>query len=158
MGAAVTDNAATDARTEAGPVEVSKSFVDAVVWGEHITIWDLLAPEAQRAVITTATNRGMDERLAARLRDGTAARGERDTFLADLVNGLRADLRGNDLDAVNYELDPDAGFDDPEQARVLLLAPMLAGLGAPLPVASIELVRQLGSWRVTRLLPARTRA
>ncbi|MDP9073958.1 MAG: hypothetical protein M3N98_07255 [Actinomycetota bacterium] len=139
------------------PVEVSRAFVSAVVWGEHLTIWDMLTPEAQRAVITIAANRGMDERLAARLRDGTAARGERETFLTDLVNGLRADLRGNDLDAVDYRLDPDAGFAGPDEARVMLLAPMLEGLGAPLPVASVELVQLDSRWRVARLLPTRAR-
>jgi hypothetical protein len=142
------------------PVELTATFVAAVAWGEHLRVWELLSPEARRVVLRVAVGRGMDEALAARLRDGTAARAERDTFLTDLVNGLRADLRGNDLDALDYQPDPDPGGEivDPDRTRVMLLAPLVsATLGAPLPVASVELVRDRGQWRVEHLLPrART--
>ena len=47
----------------------------------------------------------MDEALVARLRDGTASDAERNEFLMDLIAGLRADLAGNDLDALEYEED-----------------------------------------------------
>lgn len=136
------------------PVEVAATFVAAVAWGEHSRVWDLLSSEARRVVLRVAVGRGMDEALSARLRDGTAARAERDTFLTDLINGLRADLRGNDLDALAYQPDPDLDQPDPNRARVMLLAPLVsAALGAPLPVASVELVRDRGQWRVEHLLP-----
>ena len=142
------------------PVAAAAEFVAAVAWGEHLRVWELLSPEARRVVLRVAVGRGMDDALSARLRDGTAGRAERDAFLTDLVNGLRADLRGNDLDALNYQPDPDPYGDvvDPDRTRVLLVAPVVsAALGEPLPVASIELVRHDGQWRIEHLLPrART--
>lgn len=141
----------------AGPVEVAAEFVAAVAWGEHSRIWELLSEEARRVVLRVAVTRGMDERLAARLRDDTAVRTERDTFLTDLVNGLRADLRGNDLDALEFQSDVDEAGPNPDRAQIMLLAPVInPALGAALPVASMELVRDRGQWRVERLLP-RTR-
>jgi hypothetical protein len=136
------------------PLEVVASFVAAVAWGEHLRVWELLSSEARRVVLRVAVTRGMDERLAARLRDGTAVRSERDTFLTDLINGLRADLRGSDLDSLDVQPDPDLGQPDPDHARMMLMAPLVsAALGAPLPVASVELVRELGQWRIEHLLP-----
>ncbi len=150
-------NSGQAGRSEPEALDLARRFVSAVIWGEHITLWDLFGLEARRSVLRIAVSRGMDEGLAARLGDGTAGRAERDTFLTDLVNGLRADLRGNDLDALEYQpdtaVDPDDKVSDRETARVMLLAPMLAGLGAPLPVASMELVRDGGRWRVERLTP-----
>ena len=64
------------------PVVTAKAFVGAVAWGEHTTVWDLLAPDARIAVLEVATRRGMDPLLAARLREGTAGDDERDGFLA----------------------------------------------------------------------------
>jgi hypothetical protein len=142
------------------PLATAAAFVAAVAWGEHLRVWELLSPEARRVVLRVAVSRGMDEALSARIRDGTAGRAERDTFLTDLVNGLRADLRGNDLDALEYAPDPDPYGDvvDPDRTRVLLVAPVVsAALGEPLPVASVELVRHDGQWRIEHLLPrART--
>jgi hypothetical protein len=143
-----------DQHAASDPVGVAAAFVTAVAWGEHMTIWELLSPEARRVVLRVAVGRGMDEALAARLRDGTAARVERETFLTDLVNGLRADLRGNDLDALNFQPDPDWREPDPDRAHVMLLAPLVSAmLGDPLPVASLEMVRERGQWRIERLLP-----
>lgn len=138
-------------------VEVTREFVAAVAWGEHLKVWDLLGPEARATVLRVAVNRGMDEALSARLRDGTATTGERDSFLGDLVNGLRTDLAGSDLDSLDY--DPDPGPEEPGQARVLLTAPMPEALGLPgLPVGSVELSQEGdGQWLVERLLPRLSR-
>jgi hypothetical protein len=133
---------------------VAARFVEAVAWGEHLRVWELFSAEARRVVLRVAVTRGMDERLAARLRDDTAAHSERDTFLTDLINGLRADLRGSDLDSLDFQADPDFGQPDLDRARIMLMAPLIsAALGAPLPVASIELIREAGEWRVEHLLP-----
>jgi hypothetical protein len=138
----------------AATLELATAFLAAIAWGEHLRVWEMLSSEARRVVLRVAVGRGMDEALAARLRDGTAARVERDTFLTDLVNGLRADLRGNDLDSLDYQPDPDGGPVDPDRAWVMLLAPVVSvDLGASLPVASLELVRERGQWRVEHLLP-----
>jgi hypothetical protein len=145
VGAAVSD-----------AVEAAREFVDAVVWGEHRKVWQLMGIEARTTVLKVASDRGMDEALVARLRDGTAADAERDEFLIDLIAGLRADLAGNDLDALVYE--EDAAPPEPGRARVVILVPVAIGFGGNLPVASVELAEESSTsgeseWKVQRLVP-----
>ncbi len=135
----------------APPEETARQFVDAVAWGEHKTVWDLLAVEGRTVVLNVARKRGMDEALIARLRDGTASDGEREEFLTDLVNGLRADLAGNDLDSLEFEPDPTAA--EPGRARVIVNVPLHATLGGFLPVATMDLAAEDGQWKVERLIP-----
>jgi hypothetical protein len=166
MGTAVTDEeqgasttaagaeAEQPAPSEEGPMAAAKSFVDAVVWGDHRAVWDLFGLEAKTTVLNVARKRGMDDALVARLRDGTASDSERNGFLADLLNGLRADLAGNDLDAVEYELDTEPA--EPGRAVVVLHCPLPPTLGGTLPVASVELSEDGDAWRVERLVPRAT--
>ncbi len=140
-----------DGGASMAPDETARAFVDAVVWGEHNLVWELLAADARTTVLKVAVNRGMDEQLAARLRDGTASGPEREEFLADLVNGLRNDLAGNDLDNLEYELD--ASPQEPGRARVVVQAPLNPLLGGYLPAASVELSDEGGHWKIDRLLP-----
>ena len=142
------------------PVDTTREFVDAIVWGEHQKVWDLMGVEARTTVLKVASNRGMDEALVARLRDGTASPAERDEFLADLVNGLRADLAGNDLDALEYEEDPQPP--EPGRARVVISVPVAVGFGGNLPVGSVELSTESSTtgeaeWRIERLVPQVTK-
>ena len=137
--------------TVGDPVEVAREFVDAVTWGDHNKVWELFGLEARTAVLKVAANRGMDEALSARLRDGTASTGEQDVFLADLVNGLRSDMAGNDLDSLTYELDPEP--QDPGRARVVVNSPIPPPMGGFLPAASVELADEAGEWKIVRLLP-----
>lgn len=151
-----TDSGDAGAMTENGdtpmaPDETARAFVDAVVWGEHNLVWDLLGTEARTTVLKVAVSRGMDEQLAARLRDGTASGPEREEFLADLVNGLRNDLAGNDLDNLEYELDTSPN--EPGRARVVVQTPLNPLLGGHLPAASVELSDEAGHWKIDRLLP-----
>lgn len=136
----------------AAAVEAARAFVHAVAWGEHLRVWDLFGEEGRRAVLRIAVDRGMDEGLAARLRDGTATTTERDAFLSDLVNGLRADLEGADVDELEFAPDPDP---DDGRLRVLLLVAPPGPLAADggLPVGSVELAEEGPGWRVQRLLP-----
>jgi hypothetical protein len=141
-------------------LDTARAFVDAVVWGEHLKIWDLMGLEARTTVLKVASNRGMDEGLVARLRDGTASVAERDEFLADLLNGLRADLSGNDLDALEYE--EDAVAPEPGRARVVISVPVAVGFGGSLPVGSVELATESSTtgvteWRIERLVPQVTK-
>ncbi|HEX2275141.1 MAG TPA: hypothetical protein VHG90_14835 [Acidimicrobiales bacterium] len=140
-----------DGTASMGPDETARAFVDAVIWGDHKLVWDLLGIEGRTTVLRIAGDRGMDDALVARLRDGTAADAERDEFLADLVNGLRADLAGNDLDALEYELD--TAPHEPGRARVVVHSPLPPALGGTLPAASVELSSEAGEWRVERLVP-----
>ncbi len=135
------------------PVETTRVFVDAVAWGEHRKVWELLSQEGRKNVLRIAVNQGMEEALAARLREGTASEGELDKFLVDLVNGLRADLQMADVDNLDYE--PDREPQGPGQARVQLVTPVPAELGPGLPAGSAELTEEDGTWRVTRLVPRR---
>lgn len=134
------------------PAAIASRFIEAIAWGEHHTVWELLGREGRQTVLRIATTRGMDEGLAARLRSGTAARSERETFLTDLVNGLRADLLGTDVDALVYLPDPDP---EPGRQRIIMAVPFPEelGQGDGLPVGSVELSDDDGEWRVQRLLP-----
>jgi hypothetical protein len=125
--------------------------VDAVAWGEHRKVWDLLALEGRTVVFNVARKRGMDEELITRLRDGTAGDGEREEFLSDLVNGLRADLSGNDLDSLEFELDTATA--EPGRARVTVNVPLAPTLGGVLPVATMDMATEDGQWKVERLIP-----
>ncbi len=133
------------------PLEVTREFVDAVVWGDHQKVWAFMGLEARTTVLKVASDRGMDEALVARLRDGTASDAERDDFLADLINGLRADLAGNDLDALVYE--DDAEPMEPGRARVVILVPVAIGFGGNLPVGSGERATEGAAWRIPRRVP-----
>ena len=147
MGAAVS---AADGAGGSSALDIAREFVDAVVWGEHRKMWALLGLEARTTVFKVASDRGMDEGLVARLRDGTASDGERDEFLGDLITGLRSDLAGNDLDALTYEEDPEPP--EPGRARVVIMVPVAMGLGGNLPVGSVELAIEEAEWRIQRLV------
>ncbi len=144
---------------EGGPSGVSldqatkaaADFIDAVVWGEHHKVWELLAAPGRDEVLEVATKRGMDDALAARLRSGTASPGETNEFLADLVNGLRAELAGNDLDNVTFEVDQ--ARSDSERATVVMHVPLHPNLGGTLPVGTLELSTEGSAWRVERMIP-----
>ncbi|MDQ3640524.1 MAG: hypothetical protein M3450_03365 [Actinomycetota bacterium] len=142
---------AADGATDSSALDTAREFVDAVVWGEHRKMWELLGLEARTTVLKVASDRGMDEGLVARLRDGTASDAERDEFLGDLITGLRSDLAGNDLDALTYEEDPEPP--EPGRARVVILVPVAMGLGGNLPVGSVELAIEEAEWRIQRLVP-----
>ncbi|HEV2757990.1 MAG TPA: hypothetical protein VGV86_00355 [Acidimicrobiales bacterium] len=142
---------AADGAGGSSALDTAREFVDAVVWGEHRKMWALLGLEARTTVLKVASDRGMDEGLVARLRDGTASDGERDEFLGDLITGLRSDLAGNDLDALTYEEDPEPP--EPGRARVVIMVPVAMGLGGNLPVGSVELAIEEAEWRIQRLVP-----
>lgn len=139
----------------ADALETARSFVAAIAWGEHRRVWDLLGSEGRRTVLRVAGDRGMDQALVARLRDGTAAEREQEEFLADLVNGLRADLRGADLDGLAYWADPDAP--EPERTWVVMMTPLPEALGGDVPLGTLELSEDGGRWRVERLIPRPSR-
>ena len=156
----VSGNGSSGGSPAGSPVDTTREFVDAIIWGEHNKVWSLMGVEARTLVLKVASNRGMDEALVARLRDGTAAPAERDVFLADLVNGLRADLSGNDLDALEYEEDPEPP--EPGRARVVISVPVAVGFGGNLPVGSVELATESSTtgeaeWRIERLVPQVTK-
>ncbi len=152
MDVPVTESSGTEA-SGMEPVETTRMFVDAVVWGDHEAVWELLGAEGRDTVLKVAVSHGMDEAESDRLREGSASAAERSRFLVELVYGLRNDLRGNDVDTLEYELESPSA--DPSHARVVLSAQMPSELGGGLPVGSAELSHDGERWRVDRLVPRR---
>jgi hypothetical protein len=151
MGAArMSENGASGGQTAEGATKTAALFIDAVVWGEHHKVWELIGLEGRDEVLEVATKRGMDEALATRLRSGTASPSETNEFLADLVNGLRSELAGNDLDNVTFELD--AAKSDSQRASVVMHVPLHPNLGGTLPIGTLELSSDGTSWHVERMI------
>ena len=140
-------------------IDVARNFVLAVAWGEHRTVWDLLGADARKTVLQVALGRGMDDVLASRLLDETAPSRDSDEFLADLVNGLRTDLAGADLDAPLFEVVEGAA--DHGHASVVLSTAtpeelIRHGIDG-LPVATIDFVHEGGGWKIARVEPRLSR-
>lgn len=132
-------------------VPAAEDFLDGVVWGDHNKVWDLISAGGRDEVLEVATKRGMDEAMAERLRTNTGSPAETNEFLADLVNGLRAELAGNDLDQVTFALDPEDS--DPARAAVTMFVPLHPLLGGTLPIGTVFLVNEGDVWKVERLIP-----
>ena len=132
-------------------LEMARVFIDAVVWGDHAKVWDSLGAAGRTEVLEVATKRGMDEGLASRLGSGTASPAEMNEFLVDLVNGLRSELAGNDLDHLTYALD-DAETQG-GRAAVVMNVPLHPLLGGTLPVGTLYLAVESAEWKVERLIP-----
>jgi hypothetical protein len=150
LGTAEVGGAVTLPSAEAA-VAATAAWIDAVVWGDHAKVWELIGSEGRDEVLEVATKRGMDEGLAARLKGDTASPAENNEFLADLVNGLRAELAGNDLDNVTFELEGEETAGD--RAAVKMFVPLHPLLGGTLPIGTVYLGVEAGDWRVTRLIP-----
>ena len=138
-----------------GPVEdampVAEDFIDAVVWGDHGKVWELIGSAGRAEVLDVATKRGMDEGLAARLAADNGSPSETREFLADLVNGLRSELAGNDMDNVTFEVDE--AESNPGRAAIKMFVPLHKLLGGTLPIGTVFLVPENAGWRVERLIP-----
>ncbi len=87
--------------TSAEPRQTVRRFLDAVLWAEHVTVWELLTPDAREVALRVAARRGLDAVAAERARQGTWTDTERDALLGALVRGLSVDLSGADLDEVD---------------------------------------------------------
>ena len=129
----------------------ASAFIEAVIWGEHNKVWELLASSGRNEVLEVATKRGMDEALAARLGSGTGSPAETNEFLADLLNGLRTELAGNDLDHLIFELDEARSGGG--RAKVVMHVPLHPNLGGTLPIGTVDLATEGSAWRVERLVP-----
>lgn len=137
---------------------VARSFVDAIVWGDHLRVWELLGPQAREHVLRGASRKGLDAVAAERARQETWARGEADVFLTALLQGLRVDLSGADLDRIVVvevpvrEADGSLRFEleCPSNLPAALTggANWAAGAVVVSPIESSP-----PSWRVMRLVP-----
>ncbi len=137
-------------------IEAASTFVQAIAWGEHVRVWELMGDEGHRTVLRLAVKRGMDEALSLRIGDGRATGAEMDAFLGDLVNGLRADLAGTDLEALTYWADPAVA--GPGRAWVVMMAPLPAALGGDVPAGTLDLSCLQDRWLVERIIPRPSRS
>ena len=137
------------------PHATAVAFIDAIVWGEHHRVWELLGPEAREHALATAARRGMDAVAAARARQGTWGVEESDRFLSALVRGLRVDLAGTDINTVEVVDDPELGVDGAIRFRLetaTLLPHEITG-GAKWAAGGVIVAEAEGRWLVRRLEP-----
>ncbi len=139
-------------RSEAA-LGAARKFLDAIVWGEHLTIWDMLTPSAREVALAGAARRGLDAIAAERARQGTWTDAQRDELLGALVRGLRVDLAGAPLDELSVG---SATLAEGQRATVVVegasALPTIVTGGRDWPVARIVLVEDAtGGWSVERI-------
>lgn len=146
MGPAVSSNAPSVVRL------VAEAFLDAIVWSRHTEIWELLSTGGRETVLRIAMTNGLDRVVAGRLRDGLADPVDRDRFLADLLEGLRRDLRSVELDRLDVA--DEIEWIDGDTVGVGLVGPStIPGTG---PWSAGQVVLAIDGdrgWRVERLEP-----
>ena len=135
----------------ADPVECARAFLEAILWGSHTTIWELLSEDGRDTVLTVAASRGLDRVTVNRIRDGQSDPVDHDVFLRELTQGLRRDLRSVDLARVapgrSHELDDGAVVVD-------LVTPSEIPGTEDWPAGQIVVgLDPAGRWRVRRLEP-----
>lgn len=130
-------------------------FFEAVANADGDALWEVFSDDARAFVLNLAMEQGMAFDLATALRDGTASGEERSEYLTNLVEGIRQDLRGLDVDNLTYEMRSEAETD---KIRVSYLVEVAAGPdgGHRIPAGSLLLVRDEGRWAVDRLIPRPT--
>ena len=134
------------------PAAVAGAFVAAIAWGEHTTVWELLSGTGRSVALAVAQANGLDRVAAGRIRDRLANPVELEDFLAQLLGGLRHDLRSVDVGEIQVghcTLAPDG-----VTATLELSVPsLLPGTGS-WPAGSVVLSHDgAGTWRVDRLEP-----
>ena len=134
------------------PVECAQAFVEAILWGSHTTVWELLSDVGRDTVLTIAASRGLDRVTANRIRDGQSAPADRDLFLRELTQGLRRDLRSVDLARVTPNAETRAR-DDGTMVVDLMTPSELPGT-EDWPAGEVVVgLDSEGRWRVHRLEP-----
>ncbi len=134
------------------PVEVAGRFVEAISWGEHTAVWDLLSGTGRGVALSVALTNGLDRVVAARISDDVADPTERHTFLEQLLRGLRRDLRSVDL--AHLQVEPSASIQVDGTAVVELTCP--SAIPGTVSWAAGRLILSSnsdGTWRIDRLLP-----
>lgn len=133
-----------------GPAEVAGRFLQAIVWGEHVAVWEMLSPAGREAVLAAGERRGLDPLQAQRLRLGTSPHVERDTFLTGLVRGLRVDFANVAIEETR-PVDDGVPLDD-GSVEVALECPASFGSGG-WAAGTVVLSQHRGAWLVDRLAP-----
>lgn len=133
-----------------GPACAAARFLDAIVWGEHLVVWEMLSPAGREVVLASGERRGLDPMQAQRLRLGTSPIEEGDAFLSGLVRGLRVDFSNVSLEDAR-PADEGVVRED-GSVEVALECP--AGFGPEgWAAGTIVLSRAGGHWLVDRVVP-----
>lgn len=134
------------------PVEVAERFVEAIVWGQHTMVWDLLSRTGRDATLSVALTNGLDRVVATRISDDVADPNERDGFLEQLLRGLRRDLRSVDL--THLQVEPSASVQVDGTVLLRLSCPSaIPGTGNWAAGCLILSSTADGTWLIDRLQP-----
>jgi len=138
-----------------GPASSADRFIQAIVWGEHVVVWEMLSEAGREHVLEAGGRRGLDPLQAQRLRQGTSPQDELDSFLTGLVHGLRVDFAAVPLDDVRAE-EPTTPT-QVDTIEVALHCP--ASFGEERWAAgSVQLSRTDDTWLVDRVNPLVSRS
>lgn len=144
MGAAVTASRRA--------VDAANTFVHAIQWGEHTTVWSLLSESGRAIALSVASSNGLDRVTASRIRDDVSDPMALDEFLSRLLGGIRRDLRSVDIDEL--ETGDVRVTDDGDAATVELTNPSAIPGTLPWSAGHLELsIDANGRWLVDRLVP-----
>ena len=129
-------------------MSIAERFIKAIVWGEHVTVWEMMSVPGREHVLEAGSRRGLDPLQAQRIRQGTSPQEEFDAFLTGLVHGLRVDFSAVPLDDVRAGSQSSPTDDD--VIEVPLHCPATFGEGQ-WSAGSIVLSRSDDSWMVDRV-------
>ncbi len=141
--------------TREDPVSIAERFVQAIVWGEHVTVWAMMSDAGREHVLEAGNRRGLDPLQAERIRRRTSPRDELDSFLTGLLHGLRVDFSAVPLDDVRATSQPI--LLDHDVVEVPLHCPATFGAGQ-WGAGSIVLSLSGDIWMVDRVKPVVSRS
>lgn len=134
--------------------DVGGRFLAAIRDHEPRAVWELMSEDARSYVLNLAVERGMDFDLGSALRQGTASDEDLDTYLEELTEGLRRDLKGVNLDNLLFEAEPHPHSIGHIRVTYLVEVEMAIGDVRPtIPAGSLDMVQDDEQWRVQRLVP-----
>ena len=140
----------TDPAPAVDPAATADRFIQAIVWGEHVVVWDMLSETGREHVLEAGGRRGLDPLQAQRIRQGTSPHDELDSFLTGLVHGLRVDFAAVPLDDVRAE--PPTTPTTGDAVEVFLHCSSTFG-EQRWAAGSVVLSRADDTWRVDRVHP-----
>ena len=141
--------------TGADPASVAERFVQAIVWGEHVTLWAMMSDVGREYVLEAGGRRGLDPLQAQRIRQNSSPQDEVDSFLTGLVHGLRVDFAAVSLDDVRAT--SQSVPTDLDVVEVPLHCPATFG-DEQWAAGSILLSRSGDTWMVDRVKPLVSRS
>lgn len=79
----------------------TRTFIDAIVDGDHPAVWAMMHPDARKRAVSVALGQGLDRVKAQRFLSGNADPAELADFQRDVVGGLRRDFRSVELERLS---------------------------------------------------------